>query len=121
MVWESYAKLGSKNMVTVFDIFAYSLRFVRERIVPNMPIPDVKNDPPKVQFVRLAHVYFEHRDLHTFAKFVKDFGLLEEKRPGNHTIYFRGYGRDPYVYVTTESSWKKGKPEFLHLAFVASD
>jgi hypothetical protein len=112
-------------MVNALDVLAYFPRFLRERIVPNMPIPDVKNDPSKVQLVRLAHVYFEHPDLPRFAKFAKDFGFVEEKRDGNHTIYYRGYGRDPYVYVATQSSSssskKKGKPKFLGPAFVARD
>ncbi|KIW65776.1 hypothetical protein PV04_08003 [Phialophora macrospora] len=112
-------------MVNTLDVLAYLPRFLRERIVPTMPIPDVKNDPSKVQLVRLAHVYFEHPDLNTFAKFATDFGFVEEKRDGNRTIYFRGYGRDPYVYVATQSppssASKKGKPKFLGPAFVARD
>lgn len=90
----------------------------RERIIPAMSISDVKNDPAKVQLVRLAHVYFEHPDLETFARFAMDFGLVEVARKGN-TIYFRGYGKDPYVYVA--STGGKGKPQFLGPAFVARD
>jgi hypothetical protein len=92
-------------------------RFIREYIVPNMPIPDVKNDPSKVQLVRLSHVYFEHPNLKEFAKFAADFGFVEAKREGD-TIYFRGYGKDPYVYVASKS--KSGKPKFGGAAFVAA-
>ncbi len=105
-------------MVTVLDILAYLPRFIRERLVPNMPIPDVKNDPSKVQLVRLGHVYFEHPDLNKFAKFARDFGFIEEKRVGD-TVYYCGYGRDPYVYVATKA--KSGKPKFMGAAFVARD
>ena len=83
-----------------------------------MSIPDVKNDPSKVQLVRLGHLNFEHPDLEVFTKFAKDFGFIEEKRIDD-TIYYRGYGRDPFVYVATQS--KSGKPCFKGPAFVAKN
>ncbi|KAK4941707.1 hypothetical protein LTR10_018446 [Elasticomyces elasticus] len=84
--------------------------------MPAMPIPSVTNDPSKVQLARLGHVFFEHPDLDKFAKFAADFGLVEVKRSGS-TIYYRGYGKDPYVYVATKS--KDGKAKFCGAAFVA--
>ena len=92
-------------------------RFIREYIVPDMLIPEIKNDPSKVQLVRLSHVYFEHGDLKEFTKFAADFGFVEAKRDGD-TIYFRGYGKDPYVYVASKS--KSGKSNFRGAAFVAA-
>lgn len=92
-------------------------RFIREYIIPDMLIPEIKNNSSKVQLVRLSHVYFEHGSLKEFAKFAHDFGLIEEHRDGD-TIYFRGYGKDPYVYVATKS--KSGKPSFRGAAFVAA-
>ncbi|OAP63470.1 hypothetical protein AYL99_02697 [Fonsecaea erecta] len=106
-------------MVNALDVLSYLPRFLRERVTPNMPIVEVKNDPSKVQLVRLGHVYFEHPDLNKFAKFSKDFGFVEEKRDGNNTIYFRGYGRDPYVYVASKSN--SGRAKFMGPAFVARD
>lgn len=93
-------------------------RRLREAIMPDMLIPPISNSPEKVQLVRPAHVYFEHPDLEEFAKFGKDFGLIEVARRGG-TIYFRGYGKDPYVYVAAQS--KDGQPRFNGPAFVAAN
>jgi len=82
-----------------------------------MLIPEIKNNPSKVQLVRLSHVYFEHGNLKKFAKFAHDFGLIEEHQDGDK-IYFRGYGKDPYIYVAMKS--KSGKPSFRGAAFVAA-
>jgi hypothetical protein len=98
----------------VVSLLAYIPQSVRNFIVPPMPIPDVNNNPFKVQLSRIAHVYYQHSDLSTFRKFAKDFGLVEAKDDGN-TIYFRGYGVDPYVYVAS-----KGPPTFRGPAFVAA-
>ena len=92
-------------------------RPVREYIMPDMLIPPISNNPSKVQLVRLSHVYFEHHDLSKFGKFAQDFGLVEAHRSGN-TIYFRGYGKDPYVYVATKT--KEGRGKFGGAAFVAA-
>ena len=92
-------------------------RFIREAIMPDMRIPSIVNDPSKVQLARIGHVYFEHPDLNRFRAFAKDFGFVEE-RSTDDRIYFRGYGRDPYVYVATRS--KDGKPRFRGPAFVAA-
>lgn len=83
-----------------------------------MLIGEIKNDPSKVQLVRLSHVYFEHTDLNEFVKFAEDFGLVEAKRDKD-TIYFRGYGKDPYVYVASKS--EDGRPRFGGPAFVAAN
>lgn len=82
-----------------------------------MLIPHVTNDPSKVQLSRLAHVYFEHPNLNQFAKFATDFGFVEAQQDGD-TIYYRGYGKDPYVYVASRS--KDGNSHFGGPAFVAA-
>ncbi|KAJ5697357.1 hypothetical protein N7488_011041 [Penicillium malachiteum] len=81
-------------------------------------IPADQNDPSKVQLSRIAHVYFDHHDLEAFAKFAKDFGFVEAEQKGK-TIYFRGYGKDPYIYVACQSS--KSKSQFKGAAFIAKD
>ena len=54
----------------------------------------------KVILQRLAFVVYEHPDLDTFKTFAKDFGLEEDvDHSKNDVIYFRGYGKDRYVYV----------------------
>ena len=83
--------------------------------MPNMLIPPISNHPDKVQLARLGHVYFEHPDLEKFTKFAKDFGFVESKRTKD-MIYYRGYGKDPYVYVASKS--KDGRPRFRGPAFV---
>ena len=92
-------------------------RSVREGIMPDMRIPEIVNNPEKVQLARLSHVYFEHPDLEEFSKFAKDFGFVFVSRIGDD-LYFRGYGKDPYVYVASSSP--TGKPRFRGPAFVAA-
>ena len=89
---------------------------IRNAITPDMRIPPIANPPSKVQLARPAHIYVDHPDLDEFAKFAADFGFIEEART-EETIYFRGYGKDPYVYVACKS--KDGKPRFRGAAFVA--
>lgn len=92
-------------------------RCLREAIMPDMRIPPIANDPSKVQLARIAHVYFEHPDLDKFAKFAIDFGFVEAHRTKD-AIYYRGYGKDAYIYVASKS--KDGKPRFRGPAFVAA-
>ncbi|KAI0445549.1 Glyoxalase/Bleomycin resistance protein/Dihydroxybiphenyl dioxygenase [Xylaria telfairii] len=91
-------------------------RFIRESIMPDMRIPEISNNPSKVQLARVAHVYFEHPDLEVFSKFADDWGFVETKRDEDK-IWFRGYGVDPYVYVASKS--RDGNPRFGGAAFVA--
>jgi len=81
-----------------------------------MLIPEIVNNPSKVQLSKLSHAYFEHPDLNEFSRFAKDFGLIEAKRTKD-TIYFRGYGKEQYVYVAMKSRDKK--PKFKGACFVA--
>ncbi|KAH8899817.1 Glyoxalase/Bleomycin resistance protein/Dihydroxybiphenyl dioxygenase [Thozetella sp. PMI_491] len=108
-------------MSLIFKIFFTILtklpRFIRDAIMPDMRVPQVTNNPSKVQLARISHVYFEHPDLNKFCAFAKDFGFVEADRKDGK-IYFRGYGRDPYVYVASKS--KDGKPRFRGAAFVAA-
>ncbi|KAJ5106614.1 hypothetical protein N7456_003289 [Penicillium angulare] len=90
----------------------------QEWILPPSTIPTVENHPSKVQLSRIAHVYFEHLDLEAFDRFAKDFGFIEAER-NEKTIYYRGYGKDPYVYVALQSS--TGRSRFMGAAFIARD
>lgn len=105
-------------MAVVGSIISRLPQRLQEWMIPPMPIPDVHNDPSKIQLIRLGHVYFEHRNLKDFQRFAKDFGFIEERRIGN-TIYYRGYGKDPYVYVASQSETRSSR--FLGPAFVAKD
>lgn len=92
-------------------------RNIQERLLYNMRIPDISNSPEKIQLARLGHVYFEHPDLDEFSEFAKDFGfVLATKEDGR--VYFRGYGKDPFIYVASQST--DGRPHFRGPAFVAN-
>lgn len=103
-------------LTLLFNILSKLPKFIRERIMPDMLIPPISNNPSKVQLDRLGHFYFEHPDLDQFSKFAEDFGFVVAKRTKDR-IFFRGYGKDPYVYVATRS--KDNKPRFRGPAFVA--
>lgn len=105
-------------MSLVVEIISRLPQSMQEWLVPRGTIPDVHNNPSKIQLARLGHVYFEHANLKKFETFAADFGFIEEKRIGN-TIYYRGYGKDPYVYVASQS--KTRYSNFLGAAFVAKD
>ena len=92
-------------------------RNIREGIMPDMRIPEIVNNPEKVQLARLSHVYFEHPDLEEFSKFAKDFGFVFASKIGDD-LYFRGYGKDPYIYVASQST--DSRPHFRGPAFVAA-
>lgn len=76
---------------------------------------------PKIQLVRIAHVYYKYADLEKAREFLLDFGFTEEKRVNKENsegevekIYFRGYGTEPWVLCATKSD----EPEFGGAAFV---
>lgn len=53
---------------------------------------------PKIKLVRIAHVYYTHADLEVAKRFLLDFGFTVADDRGD-TVYFKGYGPDPFVYV----------------------
>lgn len=60
----------------------------------------------KVNLVRIAHVYYTHVDLLRQHQFLTDFGFTEVSRlnvgKSNETIYYRGYGSEPFLYCLTK-------------------
>lgn len=100
----------------VLNVLSKLPRTIRERIVPAMLIPPIANDPSKVQLASLGHVYFEHPNLDEFDAFAIDFGFAVVKKEQGRT-YYRGYGKDPFIYVASQSA--DGKPRFKGPAFVA--
>ncbi|KAH6615403.1 Glyoxalase/Bleomycin resistance protein/Dihydroxybiphenyl dioxygenase [Boeremia exigua] len=103
-----------------FDAWLYIvqnlLRSSCGQIMTNMRIPIITNHSDKVQLTRLSHIYFEHADLEKFRKFADDFGFVEAKSTRDR-VYYRGYGRDQYVYVALKSI--DDQPRFKGPAFVA--
>lgn len=51
----------------------------------------------KIPLVRLAHVYYTHKDFDKANRFLADFGFQEAKRSADR-IYYRGSGTEPFVY-----------------------
>lgn len=54
----------------------------------------------KISLVRVAHIYYTHKDIDKANKFLLDFGFQETKRSGDR-IYYRGTGSEPFVYCAT--------------------
>jgi catechol 2,3-dioxygenase-like lactoylglutathione lyase family enzyme len=111
-------------MSFVFDALLYVLprlpKKLRESIMGDMLIPPISNNPNKVQLARLGHVHFEHPDLEKFKKFAVDFGFVEVKEHSTEDrIYYRGYGRDRYIYVASRS--KDGIQKFKGPSWVAKN
>lgn len=102
----------------MIDVLALLPQTWQDWILPPTTVPVVQNHPSKVQLSRISHVYFDHGNLEAFDRFAKDFGFVQAERKGN-TIYYRGYGRDPYVYVASQSP--TGRSCFMGAAFVAKD
>lgn len=67
----------------------------------------------KINLVRLAHVYYKHKDIASAHAFYDDFGFYETARAGNKT-YYRGYGTEPFVLCAEEGA----EDEFMGPAFV---
>ncbi|KAK6440388.1 hypothetical protein LTR95_003395 [Oleoguttula sp. CCFEE 5521] len=71
-------------------------------------------DRQRVQLARIAHTYYTHKDIEKAREFLIDFGLIECKRVGQST-YYRGYGKEPFLYCAQEGS----EDAFGGVAFVA--
>jgi hypothetical protein len=69
--------------------------------------------PRKIKLVRIAHVYYTHKDLEKARQFLDDFGFQEVKRVGTDT-YYRGTGSEPFVYCARQGD----EDEFGGTAFV---
>ena len=109
--------MSSLTLRIILSVVSKLPKPIRNAITPDMRIPSITNDPSKVQLARPAHIYVDHPDIDEFANFAADFGFIEEART-EETIYFRGYGKDPYIYVACKS--RDGKPRFRGAAFVAA-
>lgn len=74
---------------------------------PSTITPDASpGDSEKVVLVRIAHVYYTHANFEREHQFLTDFGLTEVSRlnvgKSNETIYYRGYGSEPFLYCSTK-------------------
>jgi catechol 2,3-dioxygenase-like lactoylglutathione lyase family enzyme len=65
-----------------------------------MPAPA----PTKVRLLRLSHMRYAHEDLAKTEAFLLDFGMTVNSRSADgNTVYFKGSGPDPYLYVATKA------------------
>jgi hypothetical protein len=69
-----------------------------------------------IQLLKTAFVTYHHADLAKARQFFLDFGMgISDEIPGE-TIYFKGYGVEPFVYVAHQS--KSGSSYFGGAAYV---
>ncbi|KAK2000442.1 glyoxalase [Colletotrichum falcatum] len=67
----------------------------------------------KIQLVRLAHVFYKHKNMDAARRFYDDFGFSEVERRGGRT-YYRGYGAEPFVLCAEEAAEDEfGGPAFV--------
>lgn len=75
--------------------------------------------PNKVNLGRLSYVIYEHPDLPEFLEFSRDFGFEVTDKPADDgTVYLRGYGTDPFVYIARQAPAGQGK-RFYSAGFTA--
>lgn len=66
--------------------------------------------PRKISLVRIAHVYYTHKDAVSAARFLDDFGFSKVE---GHTsteagrTYYRGTGTEPFVYCLSSGAEDK--------------
>lgn len=67
-------------------------------------------DPSRqIKMVRLVHMRYQHPDLDAITTFLQDFGMhVAKKSDDGKRIWFRGYGKDQYVYYA-----QQGEKKFL--------
>ncbi|QKX58386.1 uncharacterized protein TRUGW13939_05508 [Talaromyces rugulosus] len=70
-------------------------------------------EPHQINIVRIAHVFYVHKEIDRALEFLLEFGLRQVKRVGK-SIYFRGTGPDPFVYCAQEGD----EDRFGGVAFV---
>ena len=64
----------------------------------------------KVNLSRLSYVVYEHPDLPKFLEFSKDFGFESAGTADDErTVFLRGYGPDPFVYVARQAPAGQGR------------
>ncbi|KAJ5464806.1 oxidoreductase [Penicillium daleae] len=71
------------------------------------------SNDPRINLVRISHVFYTHKDIEKAHQFLLDFGFQEVKRVDGD-IYYGGSGLEPFVYCA-----RQGKhDEFGGAAFV---
>jgi len=60
-----------------------------------------------IKLVKVSHMRYQHPDIPTITKFLKDFGMHVVKQDEDEKLWFRGYGSDQYVYYCQKGPEKK--------------
>jgi len=80
------------------------------------PPTDTTMSSSPIQLLKTAFVAYHHADLAKARQFFLDFGMsIADEVPGE-TIYFKGYGVEPFVYVARQS--ESGSSYFDGAAYV---
>lgn len=69
-----------------------------------------------LQLQKTAFVIYHHADLSKAREFLLDFGLTVAHEDDDGTIYFKGYGTEPFIYVAHPS--QEGKSYFGGAAYL---
>jgi len=66
-------------------------------------IPVELGDAPLVKAIDTAYILFQVPDLARQKAFLEDFGMVEAQQTGS-SLYMRGYGPSPYIYVAQQGA-----------------
>lgn len=73
--------------------------------IANMAV-ETADSPRKINLLRIAHVYYTHKNIEKARQFLEAFGFQETLHIDDKT-YYRGTGREPFVYCAIEGSEDK--------------
>ncbi|KAL4889567.1 Glyoxalase/Bleomycin resistance protein/Dihydroxybiphenyl dioxygenase [Aspergillus ambiguus] len=59
------------------------------------------NNGPRINLVRITHVFYTHREIDAAHQFMLDFGFQKVKRVGKD-IYYRGTSSEPFIYCARQ-------------------
>ncbi|KAF4464554.1 23-dihydroxybiphenyl-12-dioxygenase [Fusarium albosuccineum] len=62
-----------------------------------------RSETRRIKLVRIAHVYYTHRNISAARSFLADFGFEIAHQSQNET-YYRGTGAEPFVYCASEGT-----------------
>lgn len=73
----------------------------------------------QIRLARLSYVVYEHPSIENFRAFAQDFGFVEAgSNDKDGSIYYRGYGEDPYLYVARPAP-NGARKRFIGAGFAA--
>ncbi len=79
-------------------VYPGSDQYTAEELAAPGSIPVDLGGEPLIKAVDTAYIMFEVPDLTQQKAFLEDFGMIEAEATGT-SVYMRGYGPSPYIYV----------------------